>query len=692
MDVYCPRTLPIDPTGPDSSGKAVLVTSPLRNRHARMLLLATTAILCAGAAITASAAAPTDMGALAADTPLHATIWLRPHDEAAFEAAVAERMAPGSTQYHKWMTPAQVAAYNVGSADIDALEAAFRQQGLTVLGHDDDHASIRIAGSAAAMQSAFGTALHVFDQNGARSFRAMSEPAFRGAHAELIAGITGLTNAPMTPYVLHQMDLSTGKPEAMQPALVVKPDTRYTDQCFIHKYTLSVTRFGIGGAVHGTFVGPHYTAGGFPVSKKTCGYTASEVAAHYGLNAAYDAGLKGDGQTIVLIDAYGSPTILSDANIFSRKMGLPPLDDTSFSVVFPEGAPTQDPYPTGWPTEISLDVEWAHAMAPNAKIVLVVAPTDDEASLTEAVHYATIHQLGTIISASFGYPEAAYGPAGARAFNTVIRQAAAQGIAVNVATGDSGDFGLGTPVGAASIPADSPYATAVGGTSLDLPGDKGPVEAVWGITSTFLANLNFVSFPPTFQGFNQGGGGGESVYLTKPHYQHALVGVGRLLPDVSAIADPQTGAIIVAPSGDGTETVEGVVGGTSLSSPVFSGIWALADQAAGESLGQAAPILAALPPGALTDIVPIPATRSNLNGIVTKGSTTLTYTPVQLLHLQKIQPTGFVGVSATFGLDVNYDLGFGADSSLMAEPGWDDATGYGVPGGLAFIRAAAAAK
>lgn len=637
-------------------------------------------------------AAARDLGAVPSDTAITATLWLRAHDDAAFQKAVEARMTKGSPLYHRWMTPQELASYHATDADVAALEASLRQQGLTVLGHGDDNAFIRIAGPAAAMQTAFQTALHRFEKDGAPFTAPTAAPRFAGAHADMIAGVAGLSDAHMTPYYLHQVDFSTGKPAPMRALTVVPPNTTYTDDCFKPAYKLVITRFGLGGAGHDQMIGPRYTASGFP-NKTTCGYTPAEVATHYGLDAVYSAGFKGDGETIVLIDAYGSPTIASDANIFSQMMGLPALTDANFSIVFPDGQPTVSPYPTGWPTEISLDVEWAHAAAPNAKIVLVVAPTDDEAELTYALHYAVAHKLGNIISNSYGYPEAAgYGPAGATAFNTVIRDAAVQGIAVNVATGDHGDLGLGTPVGAASIPADSPFATAIGGTSLNVPSDNGPVESVWGITATFLANLNGVAVPPAIVGFSQGSGGGESVYLPKPSYQSALPGSGRLLPDISAFADPQTGAIIVAPNVDGTETVTGVIGGTSLSSPYFSGIWALADEAAGESLGQAAPIVAAMPAGAVTDIVPIVATKSNLHGLVSKGSSSTRYSAAALLGLQTTQPDGFVGVSASFGLDETYDLGFGADSSLMAAPGWDDATGYGVPNGMAFINAAVAAR
>jgi subtilase family serine protease len=362
-------------------------------------------------------------------------------------------------------------------------------------------------------------------------------------------------------------------------------------------------------------------------------------------------------------------------------------------IVHPDGQSSTDPFSTDWPLETSLDVEWAHAVAPDAKIVIVEAPSDDSTELTYALHYAVTHKLGNIISNSYGYPEYAYGTVVAQAFNTIIREAAAQGIAVNVSTGDSGDFGLGTPFGAASIPADSPYATAIGGTSLNVPSDIGPVDSAWGTTVTYLASVEGVSNPPNIQGFQEGSGGGESDIFALPKWekQAGLVGAGRQLPDISAIADPQTGGIIVAPNYNGTASVFTVIGGTSLASPVFSGIWALAQQAAGAKLGQAAPIIAAMQGDAVTDIVPVQASNSNLFGTVTHAGTTLSYGPADLLGIASLQTTGFVGVSAVYLLSSAYDISFGADSSLMAAPGWDTATGWGSPNGMSFIRAAVAA-
>ena len=324
--------------------------------------------------------------------------------------------------------------------------------------------------------------------------------------------------------------------------------------------------------------------------------------------------------------------------------------------------------------------------------MVVVAPTEDDSDLASAVAFAAKHRLGNVISNSWGQAEAAADAATAQLFDHVFRGAAARGIAVNVATGDSGDFGVGSPVGAASIPADSRWSTGVGGTSIDVPSDNGPVEAAWGIT---LSQLGLVRTPlkaPTLIGFLQGGGGGESTFIEKPGFQWRLPGQGRQLPDISALADPQTGAIVEESNSQGAPAW-GVVGGTSLATPIFSAIWALADQAAGESLGQAAPILGELPAFATRDVVPIVASQVNTHGTITfRASIVTDYTPAQLLGIDQTQPDGFVGTlvyvggPAFPGWNV---VGFGTDSSLRAGAGWDDATGYGVPDGITFIESAA---
>jgi subtilase family serine protease len=127
------------------------------------------------------------------------------------------------------------------------------------------------------------------------------------------------------------------------------------------------------------------------------GYSPSEVRTAYGLNAVYAAGYDGTGETIVITDAFGSSTITDDAALFSLIYGLPPVDLT---IVKAPGTSNNPHGPAlGWDFETSLDVEWAHAIAPGAKIALVLAT--DRTSLDEAINYAVIHHLGNTISNSW---------------------------------------------------------------------------------------------------------------------------------------------------------------------------------------------------------------------------------------------------------------------------------------------------
>ena len=169
---------------------------------------------------------------------------------------------------------------------------------------------------------------------------------------------------------------------------------------------------------------------------------------------------------------------------------------------------------------------------------------------------------------------------------------------------------------------------------------------------------------------------------------------------MSYLADPQTGVIVVQTvpaSEDGNGTEFFVVGGTSLATPMFAAMWVLADEAAGESLGQAAPALAAMSPSAFRDIVPVDADRISTSGSIRlQAKTTTKYDPAQVLGLEQTQPEGFVSAlllagqpGITLPILLAYKvIGFGADSSLQATEGWDNATGFGVPNGTRFIDAA----
>src|SRR5207245_10279537 len=196
-------------------------------------------------------------------------------------------------------------------------------------------------------------------------------------------------------------------------------------------------------------------------------YSPDEVQTAYKLKQLHAAGLNGVGQTIVIVDAYGSATIAQDAELFSQVYGLPDLTPSNFQIIKAPGI-SHNPHGVArnWNIETTLDVEWSHAIAPGANIALVLAT--DHNSLDEAINYAVVHHLGNTISNSWSTIEGLGNPAQFIRDNRILQMAAAQGIDVNFATGDFGDE---TPrVGFVSVdfPASSPFATGIGGTSLAL--------------------------------------------------------------------------------------------------------------------------------------------------------------------------------------------------------------------------------
>jgi subtilase family serine protease len=632
-----------------------------------------------------------DMGAVPAAQVMRATVWLKKKDQAGFDATVAAIYDRNSPSYQQWMTPGKLASYGANAADLSTVKAQLLAAGLQVVKVAEDGASIQVQGNAASIQRAFGTPIHSFARNGVAFYAATQTPTMLGAAAPLVASITGLTSSQMQPLFLRQKDVTTGAERAALPlaSTATDPLNPYlTTKCF-------------GGQAEHSFSGvPGYSSdvtlsGTAMVAEQfdsllICGYGPADLRAQYGLDAAAKLGLDGSGQTIVIVVAYGSPTIVQDASLYSQVTGLPALDASNFQIVYPGGAPQDTD--NDWATETTLDVEMAHAVAPKAKIALVVAPTADDSDLAPALRYAALHRLGNVISNSWGQPEAGADPQVAQAYAQIIAEAAALGINVDVSSGDAGDNGVGSPLGAGSTPADAPYATSVGGTSINIPTAEGVRSLGWGTRSVFLHTPTIIRGsnllnPSLFE--NPGAGGGESTIFAKPAYQRQLPGTGRQQPDISADADPNTGvAIVIYDAQHQVEAVQ-VMGGTSAAAPIVSGIWALANQAAGHRLGQAAPLIARMPEWAITDVLPIkqpgPIITASYNGTAITGNTALS---PQALALVPPTTTGFAQfmLATTF---YQYSVNYGLDTSLTVQKGWDNVTGYGEPHGIGFITAAA---
>jgi subtilase family serine protease len=312
------------------------------------------------------------------------------------------------------------------------------------------------------------------------------------------------------------------------------------------------------------------------------------------MRAAYNvpAGADGAGQTIVIVDAYGSPTVQQDLDTFSAAFSLPIAD---FRVVYPMGKPTFNPQQNhdeaNWAFETSLDVQWAHAVAPAAKIVLVIAPNNGGNALNNAQRYAINNHLGQVMSLSFGADEAAINGGGnnlqLNQAHQNYRVAAAAGITVFASSGDGGASD-GHSVANASYPASDPLVTAVGGTDLFMT-DAGAYtgETVWNDGDNCPFGCTSGPFGAT--------GGAVSKIFAAPSYQSALSGIAqRSTSDIAYNAGVYTGVLVYVGFLGTANNGFYFVGGTSAGAPQWAAITALANQALGHPVGFFNPTLYAI--------------------------------------------------------------------------------------------------
>jgi subtilase family serine protease len=314
--------------------------------------------------------------------------------------------------------------------------------------------------------------------------------------------------------------------------------------------------------------------------------------------------LTGAGQTIVIVDAYGSPTIQSDLHIFDQLFGLP---DPQLNIIYPGGRPpfnANNSTEVGWAGETTLDVEWSHAIAPDATIDLVIAASRGGNDLNIAQRYAVDNHLGNVMSLSFGAPEAAISGHGnnfqLRQAEQIYQAAKAAGITVVAAAGDWGDANVGifNPSGPrtagpnALYPASSPSVLAVGGTYL-FAADNGAYtsETAWNDfdpnTCPFGCRY-FGQFP-----FTLATGGAPSLIFPAPAYQQGSTGYTmRTTADVAYNAALYT-AVLTYVGYNPDPSLNGIYfsAGTSEGAPQWAGVIALADQAAGRALGFVNPTL-----------------------------------------------------------------------------------------------------
>ena len=329
-------------------------------------------------------------------------------------------------------------------------------------------------------------------------------------------------------------------------------------------------------------------------------YSPSELSQIYNSSLLLNQGYTGLGVTIAIVDAFGDPYIQQELNNFSSQFNLPKITVNQICVDTP--CNFAEGITAGWNTEIALDVEWAHAMAPNAAINLYIG-SNDTFPLYDAVQKAVNDGVNSIISMSWGSPENSFGQSGAVApvfgknypwLDQVLQQAAAQGITAFASSGDWGAYdqsqGETSPYGGAIYPATDPYVTAVGGTSLYMNTTSGFTQFPYSNATGGYGAETAWSWSNLADGAT---GGGYSTLFGTPQWQYGpgFSGGARGVPDVSWDADPQTGVIVSVSNGPSAGFSYFIVGGTSVGSPSWAGSFALIDQKAGAKLGLITPAL-----------------------------------------------------------------------------------------------------
>jgi subtilase family serine protease len=387
---------------------------------------------------------------------------------------------------------------------------------------------------------------------------------------------------------------------------------------------------------------------------KVACYSPGQIQQAYHLPALYASGVTGQGTTIVIVDSFGSPTIRNDLSVFDRTFGLP--SPPSLTVIQPAGrVPAYNPNNSdmvGWAGETTLDVEYAHTVAPGARILLVETPVSE----TEGVHgfpqivtaeeYVLTHHLGDVISQSFSATERTFpGAAAVQALRGAYQLAARDHITVLAASGDSGaaDVGLDQrtyyPFPVTSWPDSDPLVTGVGGTQLHFSAQGKPTApTAWNDSYNQAAN----EFADGNPGPNPlAGGGGTSILFSRPTYQNGVrnvVGGRRGVPDISMSA-ACNGSVDTYGTFGGAPAGWSPACGTSEATPLFAGIVALADQVAGHPLGLINPALYRLSAAGAPGIVD-----------VTSGNNTVSFSQGGHQHTVR-------GFAATHGYDLASGVG-----------------------------------
>lgn len=602
-----------------------------------------------GWAIPSAARGPADPQA-----QISARLFLADRHRAALTAYARAVASPGSRLYHHYLTPAEFGTRFWPSPDeVRAVTGWLTGAGLRARELTPD--SLAVDGTLAEATRALGTSFQRYAVRG-RVYRApAANVTVPAAVASDVLAVTGLANGP-----------------GQEAAPADTSSTRVSPSPCASYW----------GASLATALPPVDT--GHPGTWEPCGYAPGQLRGAYGVAPS---GLTGHGVTIAILGAYNAPTMLADANHYSRDYGLPPLLPGQYSTVLPDAFTNGDICePPGWNQEQAMDVEAVHTMATAARIRYVAAASCTQPDLIAALENVVDHRLADIVDGTYFWPfYSTFGNLSAGvidAFEQLFIQGAVEGIGMYFPTGDCSDLNPASqyltcvaPTGSSQaqteFPAADPWVTAVGGTSIGIgAGSRYRFETGEGTTLAHeLPDGSGWVTPSVYQVY--GGGGGVSPF-PQPFYQDrvvpsqlAAIAGGqpmRVLPDMAMDADPFTSGrsgFTTPVSATQNTYVDTNAYGTAFATSLFAGVQADAQQAQhGIPIGFANPALYARSwAGVFHDVTDRPFGPDLAPQMVVHNVTENAYAAGTL----------------------------GDDDGLHAAQGYDDATGLGSPG-LAYLR------
>jgi subtilase family serine protease len=649
---------------------------PLRNLRYATVGLAALALVAASAG-AATAAGSSGRSTLSGSTPSWANashkvgsadgsaqvdfrVYLDNRDGASAQSYATAVSTPGNALYRKFLTAQQYRAqFSPSAQNVAATRSWLKGQGFSIGTVPLNNKYVEATGTVAQAAKAFDTSFATYSYGGATlrsNASALSVPSSLGG----VEAVIGLDESAAL--VHPNATKSAPPPGGFRNA---RPCSAYWAE-----KTVANSPTPDGTALPAS-----------PSAFAPCGYSGAQLQGAYGLTGTIAGGTDGRGVTVAVIDAYASPTIVSDVNTYSGRHGLPTLKAGQFSQVVAPGTfvrpqnPRQDPQ--GWSGEETLDIEAVHTMAPGANIVYVGAANNYQ-DLDAAMNHVVDRHLADIVTNSYGFAGEALPLGFIKPLNDTLVQAAATGISVFFSSGDNGDetdaVAGATPT--PDWPASSPWVTAVGGTSLGVTQANSRLfELGWETTKSVL---DTTATTPTWKtpAWLYGSGGGTSRLFAQPSYQVGVVpdaisktyggAAMRAVPDVSAVGDPTTGMLVgqTQTFPDGTYYDEYRIGGTSLSSPLYAGMFALAVQHHGE-YGLANPALYA-------------ARTTSYD--ITKADRATYPGAVRVDYVNGVDGTdGYVYSARWFDRDEGL--------TIHVRPGYDDVTGVGSPQGTAWLQA-----